>query len=124
MVRAWEIAKEGQMKFGGKVKEFFAAALKIAWEEVKGAVKKSMQEVADMIRANVAGVQVNVWEKYGKRRIYINKGFKNQVAMLEFDQEDNFLGETELTGMVLFGARQAGIEEELIKVYKVVEAAA
>ena len=36
MTRAWEIAKQGKKKFGGNVKEFFAAALKMAWAEVKG----------------------------------------------------------------------------------------
>ena len=35
MTRAWEIAKQGQKKFGGNVKEFFAAALKMAWKEIK-----------------------------------------------------------------------------------------
>lgn len=37
MKRAWEIAREGQEKFGGKVKEYFAMALKMAWEEVNEA---------------------------------------------------------------------------------------
>lgn len=35
MVRAWEIAREGVKKFGGKVKEYFAEALKMAWAEFK-----------------------------------------------------------------------------------------
>lgn len=39
MVRAWGIAREGQSKFGGKVKEYFAEALKMAWAEAKGKVK-------------------------------------------------------------------------------------
>ena len=39
MVRAWSIAKEAVVKFGGKVKEFFAEALKMAWAEVKEAAK-------------------------------------------------------------------------------------
>lgn len=40
MTRAWEIAKEGQRKFGGKVKEYFAQALRIAWAEIKKGVRK------------------------------------------------------------------------------------
>lgn len=43
MIKAWEIAKEGVKKFGGKVKEYFAEALKLAWTIVKneiGAVGK------------------------------------------------------------------------------------
>jgi len=39
MTRAWEIAKQGQKKFGGKVKEFFAIALKMAWKEIKKMAK-------------------------------------------------------------------------------------
>ena len=35
MTRAWEIAKQGQKKFGGKVKEYFSSALKLAWKEIK-----------------------------------------------------------------------------------------
>lgn len=37
MVRAWEIAKDGQNKFGGKVSEYLSVALKMAWAEVKKA---------------------------------------------------------------------------------------
>lgn len=40
MVKAWEIAKKGQKKFGGKVKEYFAIALKMAWALVKKQVKR------------------------------------------------------------------------------------
>ena len=39
MTRAWEIAKEGQAKFGGFVKEYFAMSLRAAWAELKGMVK-------------------------------------------------------------------------------------
>lgn len=35
MKRAWEIAKEAVKKFGGKVKEYFAESLKLAWSEIK-----------------------------------------------------------------------------------------
>jgi hypothetical protein len=43
MKRAWEIAKEGQKKFGGKVKEYFAIALKMAWAETKQPKKVSFE---------------------------------------------------------------------------------
>src|SRR5690625_5321565 len=33
MVRAWEIAREGQSKFGGSVVEYLSESLKIAWAE-------------------------------------------------------------------------------------------
>ncbi len=35
MTRAWEIAREAVKNFGGKIKEFFGGALKMAWEESK-----------------------------------------------------------------------------------------
>ena|SRR5690625_2261788 len=40
MKKAWEIAKEGQKKFGGKVKEYFAEALRMAWALVKKGMDK------------------------------------------------------------------------------------
>lgn len=122
MVRAWEIAEEGQKRFGGNVKEYFAVALKIAWAEAKSASKKTVKEVADIIKEKLGtAVKVNVWEKYGKRRIYVNKNFKQQVAVLEFDAQDNFIGKNTLGAMDLFGARQNGIEDELVAVYEVVK---
>lgn len=35
MTRAWEIAREGQKQFGGKVSEYLSEALKMAWVEAK-----------------------------------------------------------------------------------------
>lgn len=43
MTRAWEIAKEGVAKFGGKVKEYFAQALVLAWAEIKRGVAKVLE---------------------------------------------------------------------------------
>lgn len=43
MKRAWEIAYEGQAKFGGKVSEYIAEAMKIAWKEFK--TKKVVAEL-------------------------------------------------------------------------------
>lgn len=37
MVRAWEIARAAVVKFGGKVSEYFAGALRQAWSEVNNA---------------------------------------------------------------------------------------
>ena len=42
MKRAWEIAREGQSKFGGKAVEYFAEALKNAWAEAKGSQKATI----------------------------------------------------------------------------------
>lgn len=35
MANAWEIARRGQRKFGGNVKDYFAEALKISWKLYK-----------------------------------------------------------------------------------------
>ncbi|PWA05486.1 hypothetical protein DCC39_18035 [Pueribacillus theae] len=40
MKRAWEMAKEGAKKFGGKAIEYIAESLKLAWKEVKNAVNE------------------------------------------------------------------------------------
>lgn len=40
MKKAWKIAREGQRKFGGKVKEYFAEALRMAWAVVKKEMDK------------------------------------------------------------------------------------
>ncbi|EJR51715.1 hypothetical protein IIO_06174 [Bacillus cereus VD115] len=39
MKKAWKIARKGQKQFGGKVKEYFAQALKMAWSIVKNGMK-------------------------------------------------------------------------------------
>lgn len=49
MVRAWEIAREGAKKFGGKAVEYIAEALKLAWKEVKNAVKAQLKGTAKQV---------------------------------------------------------------------------
>jgi hypothetical protein len=49
MTRAWEIAREGAKKFGGKVKEYFQQALVIAWAEIKKGVAK-VKTVSEMYK--------------------------------------------------------------------------
>ena len=60
MKRAWEIKKEDN-------KNIFAICLKMAWEEAKKGVKKMTVE-----EYLVEKKGLKVWEKYGKKRIYIN----------------------------------------------------
>ncbi|QQZ64493.1 hypothetical protein JI735_34195 (plasmid) [Paenibacillus sonchi] len=53
MVRAWEIARGAVVRFGGKVKEYFAQALAMAWKEVKEGVavlKPSKFVVFDFVK--------------------------------------------------------------------------
>lgn len=77
MTRAWEIAKEAVKNFGGKVKEFFRQALIMAWEEVKGVVKMTVNDIQELaVKAvnelDAADYEWNNWSKEGYNRIYIN----------------------------------------------------
>lgn len=63
MVRAWEIAREGAKKFGGKAIEYIAEALKLAWKEVKG--------LFDKVKDVKLNIDANDWMNYGKHRLYI-----------------------------------------------------
>jgi len=47
MVRAWEIARAAVIKFGGKVREYLAAALRQVWLEVKTPAKVEWELPAD-----------------------------------------------------------------------------
>ncbi|AHD06421.1 hypothetical protein [Paenibacillus larvae] len=45
MKKAWEIAKAAVKKFGGKVKEYFAEALRMAWAEIKKVSATSVEDL-------------------------------------------------------------------------------
>lgn len=57
MVKAWEIARGGANKFGGNVKEYFAAALKMAWEIVKN-VEEEVKVFVSSIESGKRGLWV------------------------------------------------------------------
>lgn len=92
MVRAWELAKEGARVFGGKVKEYFREALRIAWEEVKTVVSViNIETVAEFL--NNKGLfnyetKANVWIKHNLRRIYVTvDGCKGYYQFSEDDSK-------------------------------------
>lgn len=94
MKRAWEIARNGVKQFGGMVKEYFAVALKMAWAEVKNEVKRPIEVVKEKLEkefakprlgSNLIGLSVNVWEKYGKARIYVNGD--GVIGYFDFNQD-------------------------------------
>lgn len=62
MSNAWKIAKEGQKKFGGKVSEYFAQALKMAWAQAKNSIN-----VEDLEKKGF-----NRWTKGDMDRLYFN----------------------------------------------------
>ncbi|MCO7127840.1 hypothetical protein NIE88_19005 [Sporolactobacillus shoreicorticis] len=71
MSRAWEIAKEGQKKFGGKASQYFAMALKMAWKKAKEGNK--VVSIAQIISElnEYSTYTAREWKNYGKHRIYL-----------------------------------------------------
>lgn len=62
MSNAWKIAREGQKAFGGKVSEYFAEALKMAWAQVKNCINIDALEKKGFSR----------WTKGDMDRLYFN----------------------------------------------------
>lgn len=62
MSKAWEIAREGQKAFGGKVREYFAQALKMAWAQAKNTIDIEALEKKGFRR----------WTKGDMDRLYFN----------------------------------------------------
>ena len=62
MKRAWEIAREGQKAFGGKVSEYFAESLKMAWAQTKSGLDIEALEQKGF----------NRWSKGDMDRLYFN----------------------------------------------------
>lgn len=56
MKSAWGIAYEGVAKFGGKVKEYFAEALKIAWDLFKNGGKEV--NYAEQVKGTLVGFEL------------------------------------------------------------------
>ena len=76
MKRAWEIAKEGQMKFGGRAFEYIAEALKMAWKEAK-----QPKEIVLKIRHQPSGGKEWIAEITGRHpRFNFERRFLNPVA--------------------------------------------
>lgn len=62
MRSAWEIARQGQKAFGGKVSEYFAQALKMAWARAKNTIDIESLEKKGF----------NRWSKGDMDRLYFN----------------------------------------------------
>lgn len=72
MSKAWEIAREGQKAFGGKVREYFAEALKMAWAQAKNGLDIEALEKKGF----------NRWTKGEMDRMYFNL---EKAGALELD---------------------------------------
>lgn len=76
MKRAWEIAKKGQEKFGGKAIEYIAEALRMAWKEAK-----QPKEIVLKVRHQPSGGKEWVAEIVGRHPRYnFDRRFLNPVA--------------------------------------------
>ncbi len=93
MKHAWEIAREGQKRFGGKVVEYLSESLKIAW----AATKKNNIDYTEICRKNnclvfttnnIEELEVNFLsedvnirgERYTKRNHLEHQVVKNNVT--------------------------------------------
>lgn len=74
MTTAWEIARKGAAQFGGKVKEYFAEALRMAWSEIKSATTTVTIQLAEGSRKHKSwvGKIVGTHPQYGLDRKWIN----------------------------------------------------
>ncbi|MCM0627359.1 hypothetical protein M5J14_22950 [Lysinibacillus sp. OL1_EC] len=90
MTIAWEIAKEGAVKFGGKVKEYFAEALKMAWSIVKLTASTTTIQLAEGSRKHKTWVAeiVGLDAKYGFNRQFINGQEDENIRGLFFTLEE------------------------------------
>lgn len=88
MTKAWGIAKQGQAKFGGKVKEYFAAALKMAWalvKKVSNTIEITLREGSRNNKTWVAEI-VGLDGKWGFNRQFIeckqHSEYREKLAVL------------------------------------------
>jgi hypothetical protein len=91
MVRAWELAKQGTKKFGGKAVDFFVSALTIAWKEIKShklikvvapskVAKLAEKFVDEMNRLNEKAFNTGklTVEKINESTLVLNRFFETQ----------------------------------------------
>ena len=107
MKRAWEIAREGQKKFGGKVKEYFAMALKLAWKEVKKVAVKLVGSEKQIKWAE--DIRKQVIEKMERVIAEVEEVYKEKPKKLEF------LGEYKAAFEVLKNEEKAAFWIEFFK---------
>src|SRR5690625_3129636 len=89
MVRAWEIAREGQKQFGGKVSEYLSEALKMAWAETKAPKKVEFNTTAGSRKhkswiAEITGTH----PKWKLNREFINPVEENDYSGKTFELEN------------------------------------
>lgn len=122
MRMAWEIARKGAARFGGKVKEYFAEALKMAWTIIKKTHNVTVESLKAEIKAAYGhgyahrdvSICFNEWKKGDDKlhRLYINiednrAGALNTVYITLKDNKVHFDGKN--ATFKAFGSKVADI---------------
>lgn len=84
MIRAWEIARQGQVNFGGNVSEYLSEAMKMAWAE-KETVTITTTEGSRNNKSWVAKIDGR-HERFGLNRVFINEiedDYRDKTFILE-----------------------------------------
>lgn len=73
MTTAWQIARAGAIKFGGKARSYLSAAMRQAWQAIKAPVNPQLakaQAIIDSLKADGRFVG-KLWANYDKVRVYV-----------------------------------------------------
>lgn len=136
MAKAWEIARKGQKNFGGKVKEYIAQALRMAWAlnkkggvEMKGSekqiawaedIKKHMHRQMDSLQTNLLNDH-----KDDKTRKFIVRSIELiKEAIDEVEYAKTFINAKQVTKVAEQEKALKIIHENLFDVQKLREQAA
>lgn len=88
MTKAVQLAK----KFEGDWVARMKMALKMAWSIVKRTVEVNIKKPIELIKERLEhfydGMEFDIWEKYGKSRIYVND-VRVKTGYFDFDQDGN-----------------------------------
>lgn len=90
MTTAWEIAKDGAAKFGGKVKEYFGEALRMAWAIVKQTATTVTIQLSEGSRKHKTWVAelIGLDAKFGFNRQFVVGSEDEEVRGLFFTLEE------------------------------------
>lgn len=87
MTRAWKIARKGVKKFGGKVSEYLAQALVMAWAEVKNTKAKLVTTAGSRKHKSWVAKIVGTHAKFKFERSFVNEVDYN-MSEKHFDLEN------------------------------------
>lgn len=90
MTKAWEIAREGQSKFGGKVSEYLSEAMKIAWSFYKTAGDDSqlLARVKNMLVAKWKENKETLLPHFGTCTVYIKVILSENIRFYTMTTEE------------------------------------